>query len=270
MEDRKEKVEKYKANMNIIIRSDNPIYVTYVSNEYMRLIKEDPSLALEIQNLIKLYSKKPNSIYSKLVDKDGTINFEAISDFSKVSNISELAKNIEALTGQNIDLSTVTSDEIISSGMEIAENLAREADNIESSIDFESGNVDESVVTGLEEQTENAVQIASRMGAAGAGILGIIAAVRSKIANILGKIRNGKNKAHNKENINNEKINSKKTDLSNSNKDVESFVPKVTTPVINKIIKKEEKESIKNKKGFNVDGTDDYDPSDDDVYDIDE
>lgn len=271
MEYSDEDIEKYLTNMNKIIKSGSPKYIAYVSKEYLRLRKENPNLAESIQAMINTHSKKPGSIYAILVDSDGSINFNSIDDLSRVSNVAELVKNVEALADQNVDFGTISSEELIVEGMQIAEDLAREVDSLDSSIDYESENIDESVVSDLESEADNAISVASQMGSAGAGIFAIISAVRSKIAGILSKIRSGRSKAtENKENESKDNSNNTENKSNDSNKNNGSFIPKVVTPVINKAIKKEEKESKKTKKGFNVDGTDDYDPSDDDVFDIDE
>ena len=275
MEFEEEDIQKYISNINKIIKSGSPKYITYISKEYLRNEKSNPYLAQVIEGLVNTEAKKAGSIYAILVDNDGTINLNAMSDLSKVSNVAELVKNIEALSGQNVDFGSLTSEELIVEGMQIAEDLAREVDSLESNIDFENENVDESIVTDIESKADDAVQIATKMGGTGGAILAIISVVRSKISSILSKIRTGKSKAKDDDNQaadnylkaqKNQKENNTKP---KDNKESKSWIPKVVTPVIKKAV--ENKEELENgKKGFNVDGTDDYDPSDDDVYDIDD
>ena len=62
-----ESVKKYLNNMNKIIRSDNPKYMSFVSREYMKYAKTSPVIAEAIGNMIfkrvNQNSKSPYSIF---------------------------------------------------------------------------------------------------------------------------------------------------------------------------------------------------------------
>ena len=121
-----ENVKKYISSMNKIIASGNPKYLSYVCKEYMTYKKNNPVLALILENMIRKEAKDSGSIYAILIDNDNGINLEAASDISKITNVADFIKNVDALAEQNVDFGDLTSEELIIEGMEIAEELARE------------------------------------------------------------------------------------------------------------------------------------------------
>ena len=266
-------LKKYIASINKIIKSGNPKYLPYISKEYARLSSSNPMLADTIQGIITTQARKPGSIYAILLDSDGSINLNSISNLSKVSNVAELSKNVDALSAQHVDFGEITSNELIIEGMEIAEELARELESMDNSFDYESDNIDESDIINIESKADTALQDASKMGNAGAGILAILAMVRNRISSILNKIRIGKNKKEQKEtekradekNTKNDDI--KKEEYKKNLKKVkdsgekDNWIPKIATPKIS--LEKNGKKGTNRKKKDDLFTDDDYDATDD-------
>ena len=116
----------------------------------MKYRKANPVIATVMEDIIRKEASDKGSIYAIFIDNDNGINLEAMSDISKITNTADFIKNVEALSSQDIDFGDLTSDELIIEGMEIAEQLAREIETLENSMNYE----DEGAVTTLDEQVE--------------------------------------------------------------------------------------------------------------------
>ena len=150
-----EEIKKYISNVNKIISSGNPKYISYISKEYMKYKRNNPVLASIMENMIRSEASEQGSVYAIFVDNDNSINLDAMSDISKITNIADFIKNVDALADQDVDFGDLTSDELIIEGMQIAEELAREIEEMESSIDYEEPSVEESVDTQIESKASN-------------------------------------------------------------------------------------------------------------------
>ena len=230
-----EDIKKYLNNMQIIIQSGNPKHLSYVSKEYGRFRKENSAVALELGRIIATQSHNKGSIYAIFMDKDGTLDLNAISNISSITDVAEFTETVTALSEQEFDFGNISSGDLIISGMQIAEDLAREIEQMEANIDSDSGEVDESSVAGIEAQTDLAEQNAIKLGSRGAGILAILAGVRSRITSIINKIRNRNNKEKEDAEITRESDDTTFSENPKNSEDNEKKsdpFPKVNTPLI--------------------------------------
>ena len=124
-----ESVKKYLNNMNKIIRSDNPKYMSFVSREYMKYAKTSPVIAEAIGNMIfKRVNQNSKSPYSIFLHDNGSVCLDSMSDISKISNVAEFITHVEELSKVGIDFKDISADDLIIEGDEIAEEIAKELD----------------------------------------------------------------------------------------------------------------------------------------------
>lgn len=252
--------KKYISNMNKIISRGNPKYVSYVSREYMNAKRNNPILSMILEEMIKKEAKETGSIYAIFIDNDNTINLEAMSDISKITNVAEFIKNIEALAGQKVDFGELTSDELIIEGMEIAEELARQIDEIEQ---MKSQEIDESVTQNAEAKVNSLTGKIALTGVRGI-FQTIINFARNKLSLLFGNIRNNIDA---KKNTNLENENPTLKDVSKGNKkESEDFIPKFDIDEAAAIRKMQESRNAGKSKLKSNDITDDFsgDSSEDD------
>ncbi len=182
-------INKYISSINVIIKSGNPKYISYISKEYMKYRKANPVIATVMEDIIRKEASDKGSIYAIFIDNDNGINLEAMSDISKITNTADFIKNVEALSSQDIDFGDLTSDELIIEGMEIAEQLAREIETLENSMNYE----DEGAVTTLDEQVEEKTSgVLSKLESGGkmtAAIMSVIAMIKSRISSVVNRVK---------------------------------------------------------------------------------
>lgn len=177
-----ESLNTYIASMNKIIASGNPKYLSYVCKEYMNSKKNNPVLNMILENMIKKEASTPNSIYAILIDKDNGINLDAMSDISKITNTADFIKNIDALADQDVDFGDLTSEELIIEGMQIAEELAKEIEEMENSIDYESDMQSENLESDINVKTENALGKITLFGAIAISFQKIIQNIKNRLS----------------------------------------------------------------------------------------
>ncbi len=282
MED--ENVKRYIASMNKIIASGNPKYLSYVCKEYMTYKKNNPVLAMIIENMIRKEARDAGSVYAVLIDNDNGINLEAASDISKITNVADFIKNVDALSEQDVDFGDLTSDELIIEGMEIAEELAREIEEMENNIDSENITESETMESKIDSKTENALGKVTLFGAMAVSLKAIIESIRQRLNltknRLKGRIKSKANQNKERKEAEKEEANRKKENKVEENKVEEKskvkfpnndFIPKVTIDE-GKIIKQmnENKSQVgKSKiseKGMSSEA-DDFDTTDDDNND---
>lgn len=182
MED--ENVNKYLKNIQKIISSGNPKYMSYISKEYMTYRKVSPMISETIYSMIfKEVNKNKTSPYAIFLDQDGTISLESISDISKISNVSQFIAQVNELSSFNIDFKDLSANDLIIEGSEMAEELVKE---------LNEENLSEKEVSDLSQKADNALQKVGILATIG-GTIGTIA------TGIIAKIKKGIEKLKNKE-----------------------------------------------------------------------
>lgn len=127
-----ENINNYLNCIQKMIRSGNPKYMSYISKEYMKYKDNSPVISETIESMIrKSVNINPQSPYAVFLDKDGTISLESIDNISKISNLPEFVSQVQELSKYGIDFSSVTSEDLIIEGDEMAEELARELEDAE-------------------------------------------------------------------------------------------------------------------------------------------
>lgn len=270
--------KKYLNSMNRIIKSGNPKYLSYVSKEYMRFKDMNPQIALALTCMIQKEAEDKSSVYGIFLDNGGNINLDSMNDISRITNLNEFINTVENLSEQDVDFSTLTSDELIKEGESIAEDLAREAEMLESEID--SIVVDEN--TDLSQSELEIDSSASDMIAKVsifAALGGVVASAVARIQSVVSRIRSTiSRKQIESAGIKEEKEQAKaREDESKQNegndareKEDDSFCPKVVIDPLKAIkdAKKEQEEKAKiaeerKAKGLTTDDSVDDNPADD-------
>lgn len=265
MED--DEIKKYIANINTIVRDGNPKNISYISREYMKHKKNNPVIAMVMEDMIRKEAAEDGSVYAIFIDNDNGINLEAMSDISKITNVPDFIKNVEALSDQNVDFGDLTSDELIVEGMEIAEELAREIEELENTSSYEENMSETDFEAQAEEKTSNALNKLAKAGVFTSAILGLIGKIKERISLGVSRIReSNRQKNENEEQI--KEIVEKNVNSEKLEKPEKSFIPKFEIDekaVIKKMNEKQKdvSRSTKKKMENNLDGDIDTDTSDD-------
>lgn len=178
-----ESVKKYLNNMNKIIRSDNPKYMSFVSREYMKYAKTSPVIAEAIGNMIfKRVNQNSKSPYSIFLHDNGSVCLDSMSDISKISNVAEFITHVEELSKVGIDFKDISADDLIIEGDEIAEEIAKELDKKD---------LTEEDIENIENKASKSIAkigiLATIGGAIGAKATGIFAELKDKISGLKNK-----------------------------------------------------------------------------------
>lgn len=120
-------LKKYLYNLNKMIKSENPKFISCVSREYMK--NQSNVISEAIRDMIfNEVHRNTNSLYSIFLDKDGSINLENMSDISKISDLNDFIRNVELLSESKVDLSKVTLDDLTAEADELAQKYEEEAE----------------------------------------------------------------------------------------------------------------------------------------------
>lgn len=259
-----DEIKKYISNINKIIRNGNPKYISYISKEYIKCKRNNPVIATVMEDMIRKEAAEEGSVYAIFIDKDNGINLEAMSDISKITNMPDFIKNVEALAGQNVDFGDLTSDELIIEGMEIAEEIAREIEELENNVDYSDELLETTFQDKVEEKTSNRLEKLADAGVATGGLLAIISKIKEKISIVINRIKN---------NVNQKKYIEKQEEIAkNEKKDKEpkkenDFIPKIDIDEKAVIKMMNENKSVNKSKAkkfdSNIDSDIDTDTSDD-------
>lgn len=278
-----EEEEKYYLScLNKIIKSGNPKYLSYISKEYMKVKDANPQIALAITCMIQKEATEDKSVYAIFLDNDGSININAMSDISKITEIDQFVSTVQDLSQYDIDFSDMSADELIIEGEAIAEQLAAEAESLENQINSisvdENTNIEaaESDITNKSNEIMNKVVGFAAVSAAAAAIVARIKGVFSRIASSL------TGKKQEQDNVKTEKAEQEKKDEENNNllnnvakkvKDKvidDSFCPRVKIDVEKAVedterenMLREQKREEAKQKGLTTDDSVDDNPADD-------
>ena len=278
-----EKEEKYYLScLNKIIKCGNPKYLSYISKEYMKVRDTNPQIALAITCMIQKEATEDKSVYAIFLDNDGSININAMSDISKITEIGQFVSTVQDLSQYDVDFSDMSADELIIEGEAIAEQLAAEAESLENQINNisvdETTNIEETesdITNKLNEIMNKAIGFAA-VSAAAAAIVTRIKSVISRIASSL------TGKKQEQANVKMEKNEQEKSDkdknnlLNNATKKLkdkvldDSFCPRVKIDVEKAVedterenmLREQKKEEAK-RKGLTTDDSVDDNPADD-------
>lgn len=257
-----EEMKKYISNINKIIRNGNPKYLSFVSKEYMKYKKNNPVVAMVIEDMIRKEAAEQGSIYAIFINNNNEIDLDAMSDISMISNIPDFIKNVEALAGQNVDFGDLTSEELIIEGMDIAEEIAREIENLENEIDYSDEMADVKLEEQGEQKTSDTFNKLSKTGIATVSLLSIINKIKEKISLTITKVKTNIMQKREIQEV------EEKKEYKEVKKDEIDFIPKFDIDeeaAINKM--KENKKSVKKTRNIeNFDSSpndDDFDSDDD-------
>lgn len=278
-----EEEEKYYLScLNKIIKCGNPKYLSYISKEYMKVRDTNPQIALAITCMIQKEATEDKSVYAIFLDNDGSININAMSDISKITEIGQFVSTVQDLSQYDVDFSDMSADELIIEGEAIAEQLAAEAESLENQINNisvdETTNIEETesdITNKLNEIMNKAIGFAA-VSAAAAAIVTRIKSVISRIASSL------TGKKQEQANVKMEKNEQEKSDkdknnlLNNATKKLkdkvldDSFCPRVKIDVEKAVedterenmLREQKKEEAK-RKGLTTDDSVDDNPADD-------
>ena len=247
-----ESVKKYLNNMNKIIRSDNPKYMSFVSREYMKYAKTSPVIAEAIGNMIfKRVNQNSKSPYSIFLHDNGSVCLDSMSDISKISNVAEFITHVEELSKVGIDFKDISADDLIIEGDEIAEEIAKELDKKD---------LTEEDIENIENKASKSIAkigiLATIGGAIGAKATGIFAKLKDKISGL----KNKKNQTQSQEQTEKEPIKQTSKKVENN---FDEVCPRV---VVNEEMAIEKMQSNKaENKTKNTDTYGDGDPDGDDL-----
>lgn len=255
----------YLSSLNKLIKSGSPKYLSYISKEYMRNKDTNPQVALAISCMIQKEANDDGSVYGIFLDSNGSINLDAMSDISKISNLNEFVGTVQNLAEFDIDFSDLTADELIKEGEQIAEELAKEAERLEQQI--ENITIDESTdLSSTETEIESKSSEILAKATAFAGVSTVIAAVVARIKSTIGRISNvfagKKNESETKKTEENDKKEEVKKDRITKEQD-ESFCPKVKIDIGKVVEDTERRNEEAERNALTTDSNVDDNPADD-------
>lgn len=278
-----EEEEKYYLScLNKIIKCGNPKYLSYISKEYMKVKDANPQIALAITCMIQKEATEDKSVYAIFLDNDGSININAMSDISKITEIDQFVSTVQDLSQFDVDFSDMSADELIIEGEAIAEQLAAEAESLENEINNISVDETTNIEATESDITNKSNEIMSK--AVGfAAVSAAAAAIVTRIKGVLARISSSlTGKKQEQENVKAEKTEQEKEDedkkniLNSAAKKVkekvldDSFCPKVKIDVEKAVedterenMLREQKREEAKQKGLTTDDSVDDNPADD-------
>lgn len=278
-----EEEEKYYLScLNKIIKCGNPKYLSYISKEYMKVRDTNPQIALAITCMIQKEATEDKSVYAIFLDNDGSININAMSDISKITEIGQFVSTVQDLSQYDVDFSDMSADELIIEGEAIAEQLAAEAESLENQINNisvdETTNIEEteSDITNKSNEIMNKAIGFAAVSAAAAAIVTRIKSVISRIASSLTGKKQEQANVKMKKNEQEKSDKDKNNLLNNATKKLkdkvldDSFCPRVKIDVEKAVedterenmLREQKKEEAK-RKGLTTDDSVDDNPADD-------
>ena len=278
-----EEEEKYYLScLNKIIKCGNPKYLSYISKEYMKVKDANPQIALAITCMIQKEATEDKSVYAIFLDNDGSININAMSDISKITEIDQFVSTVQDLSQFDVDFSDMSADELIIEGEAIAEQLAAEAESLENEINNISVDETTNIEATESDITNKSNEIMSKavgFAAVSAAAAAIVARIKGVLARISSSLTGKKQE---QENVKAEKTEQEKEDedknniLNSAAKKVkekvldDSFCPKVKIDVEKAVedterenmLREQKREEVK-QKGLTTDDSVDDNPADD-------
>lgn len=176
-----EEEEKYYLScLNKIIKCGNPKYLSYVSKEYMKVKDANPQIALAITCMIQKEATEDKSVYAIFLDNDGSINIDAMSDISRITEIDQFVSTVQNLSQFDIDFSDMSVDELIIEGEAMAEQLAAEAESLENQIN----NISVDETTNIEETESDITNKSNEIMSKAVGFAAVSAVAATIVARI--------------------------------------------------------------------------------------
>ena len=278
-----EEEEKYYLScLNKIIKCGNPKYLSYISKEYMKVKDANPQIALAITCMIQKEATEDKSVYAIFLDNDGSININAMSDISKITEIDQFVSTVQDLSQFDVDFSDMSADELIIEGEAIAEQLAAEAESLENEINNISVDETTNIEATESDITNKSNEIMSKavgFAAVSAAAAAIVARIKGVLARISSSLTGKKQE---QDNVKAEKTEQEKEDedkkniLNNAAKKVkekvvdDSFCPRVKIDVEKAVedterenMLREQKREEAKQKGLTTDDSVDDNPADD-------
>lgn len=278
-----EEEEKYYLScLNKIIKCGNPKYLSYISKEYMKVKDANPQIALAITCMIQKEATEDKSVYAIFLDNDGSININAMSDISKITEIDQFVSTVQDLSQFDVDFSDMSADELIIEGEAIAEQLAAEAESLENEINNISVDETTNIEATESDITNKSNEIMSKavgFAAVSAAAAAIVARIKGVLARISSSLTGKKQE---QENVKAEKTEQEKEDedkkniLNSAAKKVkekvldDSFCPRVKIDVEKAVedterenMLREQKREEAKQKGLTTDDSVDDNPADD-------
>lgn len=278
-----EEEEKYYLScLNKIIKCGNPKYLSYISKEYMKVKDANPQIALAITCMIQKEATEDKSVYAIFLDNDGSININAMSDISKITEIDQFVSTVQDLSQFDVDFSDMSADELIIEGEAIAEQLAAEAESLENEINNISVDETTNIEATESDITNKSNEIMSKavgFAAVSAAAAAIVARIKGVLARISSSLTGKKQE---QDNVKAEKTEQEKEDedknniLNSAAKKVkekvldDSFCPKVKIDVEKAVedterenMLREQKREEAKQKGLTTDDSVDDNPADD-------
>ena len=278
-----EEEEKYYLScLNKIIKCGNPKYLSYISKEYMKVKDSNPQIALAITCMIQKEATEDKSVYAIFLDNDGSININAMSDISKITEIDQFVSTVQDLSQFDVDFSDMSADELIIEGEAIAEQLAAEAESLENEINNISVDETTNIEATESDITNKSNEIMSKavgFAAVSAAAAAIVARIKGVLARISSSLTGKKQE---QDNVKAEKNEQEKEDedknniLNSAAKKVkekvldDSFCPRVKIDVEKAVedterenMLREQKREEAKQKGLTTDDSVDDNPADD-------
>lgn len=142
---------------------------------------QNPMLKEAIESMILQAAKNPNSPYALVVDKDGSINYNATSKISQISNPTDFISNLDEMEEKGIPFSEAAVEDIITD--EIQNEIAEIESMAEGSEDLsvEELEAKEAEIEAKSAQIESKLTGIAKIGT-GAALIKVLGSVRSKVA----------------------------------------------------------------------------------------
>lgn len=146
---------------------------------------QNPMLEQAIESMIIQAAKNPNSPYAMLIDKDGSINYNATTKISQINNPTDFIKNLDELEEKGIPFSEADVESVINDTVEAEIAELEEMANDNSEMTEEEVEAKQREVEKRASMIEGTLSGIAKVGKA-AVVLKVISSVRSKVASAVG------------------------------------------------------------------------------------
>jgi len=146
---------------------------------------QNPMLEQAIESMIMQAAKNPNSPYAMLLDKDGSINYNATTKISQINNPADFIKNLDELEEKGIPFSEADVEAVINDTIEAEIAELEEIANDNSEMTEEEIEAKQIEVERRASMIEGTLSGIAKVGKA-AIVVKALSSVRSKVSSAIG------------------------------------------------------------------------------------
>lgn len=146
---------------------------------------QNPMLEQAIESMILQASKNPNSPYAMLVDKDGSINYNATTKISQITNPTDFIHNLDELEAKGIPFSEADVEDVITDSIEAEIAELEEMTSDTSEMTEEEVEAKQREVEAKASMIETTLSGVAKVGKA-AVVVKVLRTIRGKVTSTIG------------------------------------------------------------------------------------